>query len=186
MNLRFLTFFIIIVILPATGYYLFFQRSNENVILDQKSSGNMTIESSAFRNNELIPSKYTCDGDNINPPLDIKGAPKGTKSLVFIVDDPDAPGGTWVHWTVWNISPDTAEIAEGSSPVEGVEGETDFGRPGYGGPCPPSGAHRYFFKVYALDGSLNLSPQARKPALERAMAGHILDKAELIGLYRRN
>ncbi|MCD6500585.1 YbhB/YbcL family Raf kinase inhibitor-like protein [bacterium] len=145
----------------------------------------MKIESSAFKENQSIPEKYTCDGENVNPLLKISEVPEAAKSLVLIVDDPDAPMGTWVHWTVWNVSSKTTEIPENSVPEGAIEGMTDFGKPGYGGPCPPSGTHRYFFKLYALDTTLGLSSSAKKVDLEKAMEGHILDKAELIGLYSR-
>jgi Raf kinase inhibitor-like YbhB/YbcL family protein len=143
----------------------------------------MKIESPAFGPDETIPAKYTCDGENINPQLDISGIPADAVSIVLIVDDPDAPVGTWVHWTVWNIDPGTEEIAENSVPGSSVEGVTDFGVPGYGGPCPPSGKHRYFFKVYALDTTLDLDTNATAKDVEDAMQDHILDSAELIGLY---
>jgi len=104
---------------------------------------------------------------------------------VLIVDDPDAPMGTWTHWTAWNIAPATAEIAENSVPAGAQEGATDFGRPGYGGPCPPSGTHRYFFKLYALDTELSLPTTAVKSDIEKVMAGHILAQTELIGLYKK-
>jgi Raf kinase inhibitor-like YbhB/YbcL family protein len=145
----------------------------------------MKIESPAFENNQSIPSKYTCDGENVNPPLKISQMPKEAKSLVLVFDDPDAPAGTWVHWTIWNIDPQTEEIAEASVPQNAVEGKTSFGRPGYGGPCPPSGTHRYFFKLYALDTVLNLDSSAKIKDIESAMEGHVLARAELMGLYKR-
>jgi Raf kinase inhibitor-like YbhB/YbcL family protein len=145
----------------------------------------MSIESPAFNNNENIPAKYTCDAENINPELVFSGVPSDAVSLVLIVDDPDAPVGTWVHWTVWNIDPGTASIPENSVPAGSVEGNTDFGVPGYGGPCPPSGTHRYFFKLYALDVTLDLATTAKASDVEDAMQGHILGSAELIGLYSR-
>lgn len=146
----------------------------------------MKIESGAFANNSPIPAKYTCDGANINPPLKIADVGSNALSLVLIVDDPDAPGGTWVHWVVWNIAAaKTAEIAEGSVPTGAVEGVTSFGKPGYGGPCPPSSTHRYFFKLYALDTKLSLDADSDKAQVEAAMAGHILARSELIGLYSR-
>jgi len=145
----------------------------------------MKIESTAFKNNNLIPQKYTCDGENINPPLMISNVPGNVKSLVLIVDDPDASSGTFVHWTVWNIDPKIAEIPEGSVPAEAAEGITDFGRPGYGGPCPPSGTHRYFFKLFALDMTLDLDPSARARDIEKEMEDNILAEAQLVGLYRR-
>jgi len=138
-----------------------------------------------FKHNEKIPSKYTCDGDNKNPPLSILGVPSEAKSLVLISDDPDAPVGTWVHWTLWNIDPKTTEIAENSVPQGAVEGITSFGNTGYGGPCPPSGIHRYFFKLYALDTVMNLNTSAKKNDIEEAMKTHILAQAELIGFYNR-
>src|SRR3990172_4411996 len=151
----------------------------------QEKSSTMKLSSSAFTHNQTIPAKYTCDGENVNPPLTITDVLTDSKSLTLIVDDPDAPAGTWVHWTVWNISPDTKQIAENSVPSNAIQGKTSFGNSGYGGPCPPSGTHRYFFKLYALDTTLSLGQNATKQDLEKAFVGHILDQAELIGLYSR-
>ena len=145
----------------------------------------MEIESPVFKNNKLIPSKYTCDGENVNPPLLIGDVPENAKSLVLIVDDPDASRGTWVHWTVWNIGPHIKEIKENSCPQNAVEGITDFGRPGYGGPCPPSGTHRYFFKLFALNTTLDIDTSTEAADLEREIEDNILAKAQLVGLYRR-
>jgi Raf kinase inhibitor-like YbhB/YbcL family protein len=142
----------------------------------------LEVTSPVFKHNGSIPLRYTSDGENVNPPLNIRGLPERTKSLVLIVDDPDAPMGTWDHWVVWNISP-RDKIEENTIP--GTEGINDFRRHSYGGPCPPSGTHRYFFKVYALDTILELSPNSRKRDVERAIAGHTLAKGEIIGLYRR-
>ena len=147
--------------------------------------GTFTISSAAFKHNGLIPSKYTCDGPNVNPPLAFEGVPANAQSLALIMDDPDAPGGTWVHWVVWNIQPDTKAIREDGVPPEASQGMNDFRNAGYGGPCPPSGRHRYFFKLYALNTFLDLGPDAIKAGIEDAMEGHILDKAEIIGLYKR-
>ena len=144
----------------------------------------LSVMSPTFENNQLIPAKYTCDGDDVNPPLAIDGVPEGTKTLALIVDDPDAPMGTWDHWIVWNIPATASKIAENTVP--GTEGMNDFRRRSYGGPCPPSGTHRYFFKVYALDVKLDLSPTSRKRDVEKAMQGHVLAKGELVGLYRRS
>ena len=141
---------------------------------------NMKLTSPNFKNNELIPKKFTCEGDDINPTLVIEDIPAGTKSLALIVDDPDARG--WVHWVVYDI-PVVTRIEENSIP--GTQGMNDFGKKDYGGPCPPSGTHRYFFKIYALDKELGLGGRVDKAALENAMKGHIVDKAELIGLYKR-
>lgn len=145
----------------------------------------MRITSSAFSHNERIPKKYTCDGENVSPALRFEDVPKEAKSLVLIVDDPDAPAKTWVHWVVYDIDPTTIDAPESATPPAGIEGTTDFGRPGYGGPCPPSGTHRYFFKLYALDSQLLLAPGQGKAMVEQAMEGHILANAELIGLYER-
>jgi len=145
----------------------------------------MKLTSSAFENNQWIPSKYTCDGEDINPHLEIGEVPEGAKSLVLIVDDPDAPMGTWVHWVVWNIEPSISLIKEGSVPEGGMEGLNNFGKHSYGGPCPPSGMHHYHFKLYSLDTRLELSSSSKKEDIEKAMEGHILDWAELIGLYQR-
>ena len=143
----------------------------------------MKITSSAFKHNEKIPVKYTCNGDDINPPLQFSDVPPDAKSLVLIVDDPDAPLGTWVHWVVFNIDSAVSEVAENSVPKGGVEAQTNFGSSGYGGPCPPQGTHRYFFKLYALDVRLTLDTQVDKKVVEEKMQGHILAQAELVGLY---
>jgi Raf kinase inhibitor-like YbhB/YbcL family protein len=145
----------------------------------------MKLTSDTFEHNAPIPPRYTCDGENIHPPLSIRGVPQEAKTLVLIVDDPDAPMGTWLHWTLWNIPAATVTIHEGEVPSGAFEGITSFGKPGYGGPCPPSGTHRYFFKLYALDASLSLESGAPLSELIKAMQGHILAKTELIGLYRR-
>ncbi len=156
----------------------------KDFLLENSGKG-MTIESPAFPNGQNIPAKYTCDGNNISPALVVRGAPESAKSLVLIVDDPDAPAGRWVHWTLWDIKPETAEIPEGGVPAGAVQGLTDFGKVGYGGPCPPSGMHRYFFKLYALGTMLGLASQAKAQEIEEAMEGHIIEKAELVGLYSR-
>ncbi len=146
----------------------------------------MILFSPAFGDNEQIPQKYTCDGENINPLLEIKEIPVGAQDLVLIVDDPDAPGGLWAHWLVWNIDPKITEIKENSVPEGAVEGRTSFGHSGYGGPCPPSDVHRYFFRLYALDIKLELGREIEKERLEQAMAGHIIAQTEIIGLYSRS
>jgi Raf kinase inhibitor-like YbhB/YbcL family protein len=172
--------FIIIVILAIIYFALIKQRS-ENF-----SFKNMKISSPNFSNNEFIPVDFTCDGKDINPEIYIDEVPENTLSLVLIVDDPDAPMGVWTHWTMWNIPPQTKIIKQGSLPEGAVEGITSFGKPGWGGPCPPQGKpHRYFFKIFALDKKLDLSSSASRNDLEKAMEGHILDKAEFFGLYKR-
>jgi len=142
----------------------------------------LRITSPSFQNNGAIPAKYTCDGNDVNPPLNITGIPREAKSLVLIVDDPDASMGTFVHWVVWNIPP-KERIEENSVP--GVEGMNDFRKRSYGGPCPPSGTHRYFFKLYALDVKLDLKTNSRKEDVEKAIEGHVLARGETVGLYRR-
>jgi Raf kinase inhibitor-like YbhB/YbcL family protein len=138
--------------------------------------------SSVFNNNEFIPAKYTCDGSNVNPPLEVENIPDGAKCLAIIVDDPDAPSKTWVHWVCWNI-PVTHQIKEDDK--RGKHGINDFGKNGYGGPCPPKGTHRYFFKIYALDQELDLPKNASKADVEKAMSEHIVAFGDLFGLYER-
>lgn len=142
----------------------------------------LKVISTVFSHNGHIPSEYTCDGKDINPPFEITNIPEGTRSLALIMEDPDAPRGTFDHWLVWNISPNEA-IAEQTNP--GISGTNDFGKTGYGGPCPPSGVHRYFFKVYALDTKLDLLAGADKDALLEAMTDHILAEGVIMGLYQR-
>lgn len=145
----------------------------------------MKLESSAFHHNQTIPAVYTCDGDNVSPPLSWSGSPENTQSLALIVDDPDAPGGDFVHWLAWNIPSSITGIEKAALAVGAIQGTTDFGKPGYGGPCPPSGNHRYQFKLYALDTMLELLTTTGKKDLEKAMDGHVLDQATLIGRYAR-
>jgi Raf kinase inhibitor-like YbhB/YbcL family protein len=154
----------------------------------------LTLTSSAFRINTPIPGRYTCDGEDVSPPLEIGGVPAGAQSLALIVDDPDAPDPaapkrTWVHWVLYNLPPDTGSLADGASsgalPEGAKEGINDSNRTGYGGPCPPVGRHRYFHKIYALDTVLPDLGRATKAHLERAMEGHVLERAELIGTYQR-
>lgn len=142
----------------------------------------MKISSPEFKHNGMIPKKFTCDGDDVNPAIEIEDVPQAAKSLALIMDDPDAPMGTFVHWVMFNI-PVTTRVGENSAP--GKQGVNDFRKKGYGGPCPPSGTHRYFFKLYALDQELDLEEGIRKADLEAAMKDHILEQAELIGLYKR-
>lgn len=146
----------------------------------------MELSSPDFENNEMIPTRYTCEGENINPELNILNVPENAVSLAMVMDDPDAPMGTWVHWTIWNIKPHTDSIPAGSIPVGVTEGVTSFSKPGYGGPCPPSGTHRYFFKLFALDTKLDLSTSTTADELIMAINGHVLSQAELVGLYSKN
>ena len=145
---------------------------------------NMALTSPAFNNGEPIPEKYSCDGEDISPELDWFGTPEGTVSLALIMDDPDAPMGTWVHWVLYNLPMDLSGLREGMTGV-GLDGSNSWGTTGYGGPCPPSGTHRYFFKLYALDINLDFESVVDKAALEAAMEGHILGQAELMGTYSR-
>lgn len=145
----------------------------------------LKLSSPAFNYGTLIPSKYTCDGDDINPPLAIHGVPADAKSLALVMDDPDAPARLWVHWVVWDFPPETSEIREHTLPHGAAQGINSWKKNAYGGPCPPSGTHRYFFRLYALDTKLHLPEQTHKDDLERAMEGHILATAELMGTYIR-
>ena len=150
----------------------------------------LTVTSTAFQEGGMIPKQYTCDGADISPPLSWSGVPTGTKSLALISDDPDAPMGTWVHWVLFNIPPDTTKLPE-KVPADQTlasgarHGVTDFGKFGYGGPCPPGGTHRYYFKLYALDTMLDLTGRITKKDLLKAMEGHILAEGQLMGKYKR-
>jgi len=145
---------------------------------------NMSLTSPSFDAGQPIPSKFSCHGEDISPELAWDTPPEGTQSLALIMDDPDAPVGTWVHWVVFNISPTTTRLDEGAVNFS-TDGNNSWKRGGYGGPCPPSGTHRYFFKLYALDTQLDLSPGADKSALEKAMDGHILALGELMGTFTK-
>lgn len=140
---------------------------------------------SVFGNNERIPSKYTCDGGNVNPPLEFLDVPKDAKSLILIVDDPDSPSKIWSHWVLGNISPSTKKISENSVPKGSREGMNDFGKIEYGGPCPHSGTHRYQFKLFALDKMPDLASGFSKKDAETAIKGHIIERAVLTGIYSR-
>ena len=151
----------------------------------------MELKSSAFQNLGDIPRKHTCDGADVSPPLTWENPPPGTKAFALIADDPDAPVGTWVHWVIYDLPGDTKDLREGVATTETLpsgakQGINDFGKVGYGGPCPPRGpAHRYFFKLYALDGATNLRARATKEQLLGAMKGHILAETQLMGKYKR-
>jgi Raf kinase inhibitor-like YbhB/YbcL family protein len=145
----------------------------------------ITITSTAFKEGENIPRIFTCDDQNVSPPLAWTGIPTNTVNLALIVDDPDAPAGTWVHWVFFNLPPNLAGLDQGKN-SGGTEGQNDFKKVGYGGPCPPRGSnHRYFFKLYALDTLLDLKSGATKAQLENAMKGHILAQGQLMGRYGR-
>jgi Raf kinase inhibitor-like YbhB/YbcL family protein len=197
---------IVIIIGTVLGFIILGGRNVEDVkedvgketqekALDQEPSKttlpmeNVIITSSAFEHNGTIPPKYTCDGEDINPPLMFADIPEGAKSLVLIMDDPDVPknlrpDGMWDHWVVFNLEPTTVSIEEGKEPA-GTSGNNSWGKRGYGGPCPPDREHRYFFKLYALDTKLDLPEGSSKKEVEQAMRGHVLAQGELIGLYNR-
>lgn len=145
----------------------------------------MKITSPDFPDSSMIPTRFTGDGEDVNPTLEISGVPAAAKSLALIVDDPDAPRGTWTHWLVWNVPPATARIPENSVPEGAVQGTNDFPAARYNGPMPPSGTHRYFFKLYALDTVLNIPAGAKRRAVDEALRGHILDEAQWMGRYSR-
>lgn len=179
---------VIVITAAAAGFAFIGFRQNRPGNFSPSQSNLMQkiqISSPAFENQGLMPAKFTCDGPNASPPLSISGVPAGTKSLALIMHDPDAPvKGGWTHWMKWNIPPDTETVGEGEEPA-GVPGKGSGGNLSYQGPCPPSGIHRYFFKIYALDVLLDLPAGADKNHLEQTMAGHITGQGELVGLYAR-
>ena len=188
MNTRFLvsTIFILIVAVAGAVWYFNKPARQQPASININQPNPMKITSPAFENNAGLPAKYTCDGENINPPLAVSGVPAEAKSLTLILDDPDAPvAGGFVHWVVFNLDPTTKNIEENSLPASGIGGMNSTGKTGYVSPCPPSGTHRYFFKLYALDSSLGLDSSAKREDVEKAMQGHILAQAELIGLYKK-
>jgi Raf kinase inhibitor-like YbhB/YbcL family protein len=144
-----------------------------------RHEASVKIKSPAFNEGDPIPRQYTCDGENAPPPLWFNGAPANAKTLAIVLDDPDAPGGLFTHWLVWNIPPNAQTM------MDGAQGTNDFGKTGYGGPCPPGGEHHYVFHLYALDGSLSLPPSSKRPDLDAAMRGHVVGEASLIGRYAR-
>ena len=145
----------------------------------------MSVTSSAFQEGGAIPEKFSKNGQNVSPELRVNGAPAEAKSLALIVDDPDAPVGLFTHWLVWNIDPKTTELGEGNAPSDGIQGKNDFGEMGYGGPRPPSGTHRYYFKVFALNAKLDLKAGARRRDVDAAMKGHVIAQGQLMGRYSK-
>jgi Raf kinase inhibitor-like YbhB/YbcL family protein len=145
----------------------------------------MILVSDAFEPGGTLPARHTCDGDDVSPPLSWRDAPPGTATFALVVDDPDAPAGTWVHWVVFDVPSSHSEIREGSRPPGAREGRNSWGRTGYGGPCPPSGTHRYYFKLYAVDRALGLEPGVTAAELARAVEGRVLAEAVLMGRYAR-
>jgi hypothetical protein len=181
-------------ILSLMVLFLFCQQGEKKTEKKEVKKEEMKMEikitSPAFEHEGMIPVKYTCDGDDISPPLKWEGVPENAKGIAIICDDPDAPMGTWVHWVLYDLPADTRELPE-NIPANDVlengakQGKNSWGRIGYGGPCPPGGTHRYFFKIYAIDKTLDLDPGATKEELLKAMEGHILAKGELMGKYKR-
>jgi len=155
-------------------------------ISQMENEAHMKISSSKFIEGGNIPAQFTCDGENASPDLVIENLPAAAKSLVLIVDDPDAPRGTFTHWLMWNLKTDLKEIPVNSPPQDAVQGINDFGKKKYGGPCPPSGTHRYYFRLYALDVVLSLPPNSDRKALDKAIGGHVITKATLMGRYSRS
>jgi Raf kinase inhibitor-like YbhB/YbcL family protein len=184
-----------IVMMGASAAFIFSCTTRVQPSPPQKSSTpettpQMKLISLAFKEGEAIPRQFTCDGINVSPPLEWSGVPKTAKTIAIIADDPDAPNGTWVHWVLYNLPADNIGMVENLPSVEnmtagGFQGKTDFGKVGYGGPCPPSGTHRYFFKAYAVDSELPLKAGATKDELLKAMENHIVAQAQLMGTYRR-
>ena len=179
-----LTLIAIMLLVALGGSLAIIKERKDGAEKTTDTKSNMRIETSILEANSKISAKYTCDGDDISPPLTISDVPPEAKSLALIVDDPDSPTGNWTHWTIWNMDPALTEIEEDTIP-EGIEGITSFGSKGYGGPCPGSGVHRYYFKLYALDTILDIPESTDKKSLETAMVNHILASAELVGLYSR-
>lgn len=180
----------LLVVITILGILLFKISPAQKQINKTMKNNNETfqLKSTAFRDGEDVPEKYTCDGEDVNPLLEIKNPPAGTKSFTLIVDDPDATGGNvWDHWLIWNISPKTQYISEDSAPSDTTQGKNSFGKQKYGGPCPPFGhnAHHYRFAVYALDTILDIPQESGSVELKSAIKGHIIEEVTLIGLYKR-
>lgn len=182
-----ITIFLLGIILLSTFLFLFFknQKPSQKTLKVSQIKAMIKIKSPVFNQGEMIPEKYTCKGEDVNPPLLIENVSEEAKSLVLIVDDPDAPMGTFTHWLVWNIDPKIKEIKEDSVPEGVVLGTNDFGKTAYGGPCPPFGTHRYYFKVYALDTVLDLPQGSNRSQLEKAIMGHVLDSGTLMGKFSK-
>jgi len=188
---KFLLVFFIVVVLCIGGFFVYrysgkktttFSNQNQQTI---NTTTPMTISSPVFLDNQAIPKQYTCDGDGINPALQFANVPVEAQSLALLVEDPDAPTGTWFHWLMWNIPPTVTQIAENSVPQGAMQGQGSSGQNVYGAPCPPSGIHHYIFTVYALDGKLDLPSYSTAENLQAAMQGHVIEQAQIIGLYGR-
>ena len=171
-------------ILTVLLFLVFLTSCTQSAIVQNQEGDTMKIISPAFKEAGMIPAEYTCTGDDISPELNIEGVPANAKSLALICDDPDAPMGTWDHWVVFNIPASATKIAKATEP-QGTAGKNSWGKTGYGGPCPPSGVHRYFFKAYALDIMLDLPSGSNKKAVESAMKGHVVAQTQLMGKYQK-
>lgn len=188
----FTIFAIIVILIIISAFYLAVQRflyKKDQEKFNTFKTGSMIISSPAFQNNKKIPEKYTCDGENINPPLYFEGVPLSTQSLILIIDDPDSLKGTWVHWILYNMQPTTTQIYENAYatflPRGTVEGNTSFGKTRYNGPCPSFGTHHYHFKLFAIDKIIDLPEGSSMLDIELALQNHIVGYAELIGLYSK-
>lgn len=174
---------LIIVAIYAVIRYTDFQPNTKHEVSKVNTQTTMKIISSAFADNQDIPIKYTCNGQNINPPFEFIDVPQITQSLTLIIDDPDAPVGTWIHWVVFNIDPSVREVNENSIPKSGIQGITSSGKASYGGPCPPDGTHHYHFKLFALNKMLSITGTPDNDTVLNEMKDSIIAQAELIGLY---
>lgn len=192
MTKAFAILIIILIVIGGVWYTIRDEKKSDfkqpQIAQEKQETKNMNFYSPAFKASESIPEKYTCKGENISPELVIENVSPLTKSLAIIIDDPDAPmvppAGGWVHLVMWNIDPNTQSIPENLTPKGAVVGKNDFGQNNYGGPCPPSGTHRYFFKLFALDAKLSLTSFMEKPELLKAMEGHIIESAEFFGIFQ--
>ncbi len=180
---------VILILFVCAGLLIFYLHAKQNEKYQKPlpihSDSMIQIYSSAFLQGEDIPKKFTCRGDNVNPPLSFDRIPESAKSLVLIVDDPDAPMGVWTHWLVWNIDPKADHINEHTVPDHAVSGTNDFGTESYGGPCPPFGTHHYYFRLYALDTVLSLPKGSKRKELEKVIQGHVLEQGELMGIFSK-
>lgn len=166
------------------------KKKADDSTIEETEKMTIKVTSPAFDEGGMIPPKYTSDGQDVSPPLNWEGVPEGTESIALVSDDPDAPVGTWVHWVVWNIPANVRHLAENVPPDQELpdgseQGITDFGHHGYGGPSPPSGTHRYYFRVYALDTKLDIPSRSQKADLLKAMERHVIAEGQLMGKYKR-
>ena len=187
------TMYFVIVLLIVAGFAVYYSRTKRfnqatppPQIMSNDIIGTLTLTSPAFQHNGEIPSRYTCQGDDVNPQLVIQGVPEGTRSLVLVLDDPDAPSGVWDHWVLWNIAPETKDIAENSTPPGAVAGTNSSGQARYQGPCPPSGTHRDRFTVYAVADVLSLAPGSGKQTVLQVITDKVLEQFTLVGLYQKS